>query len=31
MRDIYTAVEIGYSNHKLLYLSGMPSQVVNAG
>jgi bacillithiol biosynthesis cysteine-adding enzyme BshC len=31
MRDIYTAVEIGYSNHKLLYLDGMPSQVINAG
>ncbi|MFL6214156.1 MAG: bacillithiol biosynthesis cysteine-adding enzyme BshC [Blastocatellia bacterium] len=31
MRDIYDAVEIGYSNHKLLYLSGMPSQVINAG
>jgi uncharacterized protein YllA (UPF0747 family) len=31
MRDIYEAVEIGYSNHKLLYLSGVPSQVVNAG
>jgi uncharacterized protein YllA (UPF0747 family) len=31
MRDLYDAVEIGYSNHKLVYLSGMPSQVVNAG
>lgn len=31
MRDFYDAVEIGYSNHKLVYLSGMPSQVVNAG
>ena len=31
MRDLYDAVEIGYSNHKLVHLSGMPSQVVNAG
>ncbi|MEN3332060.1 MAG: bacillithiol synthase [Blastocatellia bacterium] len=31
MRDLYDAVEIGYSNHKLVYLSGIPSQVVNAG
>jgi bacillithiol biosynthesis cysteine-adding enzyme BshC len=31
MRDLYEAVEIGYSNHKLLYLDGMPSQVINAG
>jgi uncharacterized protein YllA (UPF0747 family) len=30
MRDLYDAVEIGYSNHKLVYLSGVPSQVVNA-
>jgi bacillithiol synthase len=30
MRDLYDAVEIGYSNHKYTYLSGMPSQVVNA-
>ncbi|HKQ08893.1 MAG TPA: bacillithiol biosynthesis cysteine-adding enzyme BshC, partial [Blastocatellia bacterium] len=31
MRDLYDAVEIGYSNHRLVTLSGMPSQVVNAG
>ena len=31
MRDLYDAVEIGYSNHRLVTLSGMPSQVINAG
>ena len=30
LTDLYDAAEIGYSNHKLVYLSGVPSQVVNA-
>jgi len=29
--DLYRAVEIGFSNHKLLYVGGVASQVVNAG
>ena len=29
--DIYEAAEIGFSNHKLLYIGGVASQVVNAG
>ncbi|HJQ71491.1 MAG TPA: bacillithiol biosynthesis cysteine-adding enzyme BshC [Blastocatellia bacterium] len=28
--DLYNAAEIGYSNHKLVYLGGVASQVVNA-
>jgi bacillithiol synthase len=31
MRDLYDAAEVGYSNHRLVHLSGIPSQVVNAG
>jgi bacillithiol biosynthesis cysteine-adding enzyme BshC len=30
MNDLYNAAEIGYSNHKLVYLGGVASQVVNA-
>jgi bacillithiol biosynthesis cysteine-adding enzyme BshC len=29
--ELYQAVEIGFSNHKLLYVGGVASQVVNAG
>jgi bacillithiol biosynthesis cysteine-adding enzyme BshC len=28
--DLYNAAEVGYSNHKLVYLGGVASQVVNA-
>jgi uncharacterized protein YllA (UPF0747 family) len=28
--ELYKATEIGYSNHKLLYVGGAASQVVNA-
>lgn len=30
INDLYDATEIGYSNHKLLYIGGVASQVVNA-
>lgn len=30
LSDLYEAAEIGYSNHRLVGLSGVPSQVVNA-
>ena len=30
LNDLYNAAEIGYSNHKLVYLGGVASQVVNA-
>jgi len=30
IHDLYEATEIGYSNHKLLYIGGAASQVVNA-
>lgn len=30
IRDLYDAAEIGFSNHKLVYLGGVASQVVNA-
>jgi bacillithiol biosynthesis cysteine-adding enzyme BshC len=30
INDLYDATEIGYSNHKLLYIGGAASQVVNA-
>ncbi|HSB10827.1 MAG TPA: bacillithiol biosynthesis cysteine-adding enzyme BshC [Blastocatellia bacterium] len=30
IEDLYNAAEIGFSNHKLVYLGGVASQVVNA-
>jgi hypothetical protein len=30
IRDLYDAVELGFSNHKLVYAGGVASQVVNA-
>ncbi|HWP45213.1 MAG TPA: bacillithiol biosynthesis cysteine-adding enzyme BshC [Blastocatellia bacterium] len=31
INELYEAVEIGYSNHRLLYVGGVASQVINAG
>ena len=30
LNDLYQAADIGYSNHKLVYIGGAASQVVNA-
>jgi bacillithiol biosynthesis cysteine-adding enzyme BshC len=30
IRELYDAVELGFSNHKLVYIGGVASQVVNA-
>jgi hypothetical protein len=31
MDELYEATEIGFSNHKLVYIGAAASQVVNAG
>jgi len=30
IQELYDAAELGFSNHKLVYIGGVASQVVNA-